>query len=167
MKMIQEGEINDAKTIVALFFAEKYLLTCLSITHLIFTSGLKYRMARILIVGCGDLGTAIALHLHQSQHEVIGLRISPRKLPNGIQTIQADVTKLNTLSLINQFKSTNYYLLCCRQRADCGRKLSGALCAGFKNVLATQTKNTHLQHVFFVSSTRVYGQATQGFLMKM
>ena len=35
---------------------------------------------------------------------------------------------------------------------------------GLKNVMATQVENTQLRHVFFVSSTRVYGQNTQEIL---
>jgi len=31
-------------------------------------------MANLLIVGCGDLGSAIAVLLHQAGHRVIGVR---------------------------------------------------------------------------------------------
>jgi nucleoside-diphosphate-sugar epimerase len=35
---------------------------------------------------------------------------------------------------------------------------------GLKNILASQSRNQQLQHVFFVSSTRVYGQETTAIL---
>lgn len=114
-------------------------------------------MARILIVGCGDLGTAIALQLHQCQHEMIGLRMSSQKLPDGMQTIQADVTKLDTLSLLTNL-NPHIIIYCVAASAQTDESYHAHYVQGLKNVLATQTKNTHLQHVFFVSSTRVYGQ---------
>ncbi len=120
-------------------------------------------MAKILIVGCGDLGTAIATLLHQSQHEVIGLRISAQQLPLGMQTIQADVTKLNTL---NDLKKLNPHIIvyCIAASAQTDENYHAHYVQGLKNTLATQTNNANLQHVFFVSSTRVYGQQTQDML---
>ncbi len=120
-------------------------------------------MAQILIVGCGDLGTAIANLLHESQHEVIGLRISAQQLPLGMQTIQADVTKLNTL---NDLKKLNPHIIiyCVAATAQTDENYHAHYVQGLKNVLATQTENPNLHHVFFVSSTRVYGQQTQDML---
>ncbi len=114
-------------------------------------------MAKILIAGCGDLGTAIALRLHQAQHEVIGLRISQQSLPHGMKTIQADVTQVNTLNaLINL--SPQIIIYCVAASAQNDENYRAHYVQGLKNVLAAQTKNSHLQHVFFVSSTRVYGE---------
>lgn len=120
-------------------------------------------MAKILIVGCGDLGTAIALQLHQSQHEVIGLRISQQNLPHGMQTIQADVTQANTLTSVNHLNPT-IIIYCVAAKAQTDANYHAHYVQGLKNVLATQSNNSHLQHVFFVSSTRVYGQNTQAIL---
>jgi len=114
-------------------------------------------MAKILIIGCGDLGTAVALQLHQFQHAVIGLRISQQVLPNGMQTIQADVTKPDSLIQLAQL-NPEIILYCVAASAQTDESYQAHYVQGLKNVLATQIKNTHLQHVFFVSSTRVYGQ---------
>ena len=114
-------------------------------------------MAKILIIGCGDLGAAIALQLHQSQHEVIGVRISQQNLPNGMQTIQADVTNPATLIQLTHIHP-EIIIYCVAASAQTDENYQAHYVQGLKNVLATQIKNTHLQHVFFVSSTRVYGQ---------
>jgi len=114
-------------------------------------------MAKILIIGCGDLGAAIALQLHQSQHEVIGVRISQQNLPNGMQTIQADVTNPATLIQLTHI-SPEIIIYCVAASAQTDENYQAHYVQGLKNVLATQIKNIHLQHVFFVSSTRVYGQ---------
>jgi len=113
-------------------------------------------MSKVLIVGCGDLGTAIATRLQQS-HEVIGLRQSSQQLPNGMQTIQADVTQPNTLKLLEKL-NPNIIVYCISAGGQTDEKYQAAYVTGLKNILATQSQNTHLQHVFFVSSTRVYGQ---------
>ena len=113
-------------------------------------------MSKVLIVGCGDLGTAIAMRLQQS-HEVIGVRQSDKLLPNGMQTIQADVTQPNTLRLLEKL-NPNIIVYCVSAGGQTDEKYQAAYVTGLKNILATQSQNTNLQHIFFVSSTRVYGQ---------
>ncbi len=120
-------------------------------------------MAKILIVGCGDLGSAIAELLFKAQHEVIGLRISAQSLPHAMQTIQADVTKLNTLNGLSHLNA-HIIIYCVAASAQTDENYHAHYVQGLKNILATQTNNSDLQHVFFVSSTRVYGQQTQDIL---
>ena len=113
-------------------------------------------MTRVLIVGCGDLGSAIAKRLHPS-HAVIGLRQSDKLLPLGMQTIQADVTQPNSLKELRNL-NPNIIIYCVAASAQTDENYQAHYVTGLKNILATQNTNTHLQHVFFVSSTRVYGQ---------
>lgn len=119
-------------------------------------------MAKILIVGCGDLGTAIAVRLQQT-HEVIGLRQSDKQLPFGMQTIQADVTLPNTLSALKKL-NPNIIIYCVAASVQTDENYRAIYVDGLKNILATQNQNNVLQHVFFVSSTRVYGQSSQNLL---
>ena len=119
-------------------------------------------MPKVLIVGCGDLGTAIATRL-RALHEVVGLRVSEKLLPLGMQTIQADVTKSNTLSVIETLKP-NIIIYCVSAGGATDEKYEAAYVTGLKNILTTQANNQTLQHVFFVSSTRVYGQVSQDIL---
>jgi nucleoside-diphosphate-sugar epimerase len=119
-------------------------------------------MAKVLIVGCGDLGTAIAVRLQQ-KHEVIGLRVSDKLLPHGMQTIQADVTKPNMLEQLEKL-SPDIIIYCVSAGGQTDEKYEASYVAGLKNVLTTQIQNASLQHVFFVSSTRVYGQITNDLL---
>lgn len=114
-------------------------------------------MAKILIIGCGDLGTAIAMQLQQSQQQVIGVRLSAESLPNDMQTIQADVTKPETLSALAHLDA-EMIIYCVSASAHTDENYQAHYVLGLKNVLATQTQNTYLQHVFFISSTGVYGQ---------
>ncbi len=119
--------------------------------------------AQVLIVGCGDLGAEIAIRLQQSGDQVIGVRISDKPLPNGIITIQADVTRAETLAPLVQLKPD--YLIYCvagsaQNTTQDDENYRQHYVAGLRHVLATQHNNSNLKHVFFVSSTRVYGQKT-------
>jgi nucleoside-diphosphate-sugar epimerase len=51
------------------------------------------RMSRILIAGCGYVGTALGRRLIGASHEVWGLRRNPRSLPPGIVPIEGDLVE--------------------------------------------------------------------------
>jgi len=55
-------------------------------------------MAKILIVGLGDIGSRLAAALLALGHEVHGLRRSPVPVP-GVRLIQADVMQCDSLTL--------------------------------------------------------------------
>lgn len=47
---------------------------------------------RVLLAGCGDLGTRLGLKLVRGGHEVIGLRRHPEGLPAAFEPLAADLT---------------------------------------------------------------------------
>ena len=120
-------------------------------------------MAKVLIVGCGDLGTAIATRLHLAKHEVTGVRQSSQALPHAMRTIQADVTQPDSLSALENL-NPNIIIYCISASTSTDESYQAHYVTGLKNVLATQSQNKNLQHVFFVSSSRVYGQMTNDLL---
>ena len=119
-------------------------------------------MANILIVGCGDLGTAIADNL-KHEHEVTGLRRNIHKASGGMQTIHADVTQPNTLSALTNL-NPSIVIYCVSADAQTDESYQAQYVMGLKNILDTQASNSALKHVFFVSSTRLYGQKMQEIL---
>jgi nucleoside-diphosphate-sugar epimerase len=116
-------------------------------------------MAKILLVGCGDLGTEIAVRLHASGHEVVGVRKSTRTLPLGMRTIQADVTERGTLAPL----AVEVIVYCVAASAQTDENYHRHYVQGLRNVLQSQS-GPQLKHVFFVSSTRVYGQHADALL---
>lgn len=110
-------------------------------------------MASVLLVGCGDLGTEIAVRLHQAGHKVVGVRKSMRALPLGMQTIQADITVPDTLAQMH----AEVIVYCVAATAQTDENYAQHYVDGLRNVLQSQV-GPQLKHVFFVSSTRVYGQ---------
>lgn len=116
-------------------------------------------MAKVLIVGCGDLGTEIIVRLATSGHELVGVRKSGKTLPNNLPCIQADVTQSALLKPLHALHP-DIVIYCVSASAQSDDSYRAHYVDGLKHVLATQANNPHLQHVFFVSSTRVYGQVT-------
>lgn len=54
-------------------------------------------MARIMIVGAGDIGGGLACHLHGQGHDVVAVRRSDKAVGDGITCVQADVADPETL----------------------------------------------------------------------
>lgn len=57
-------------------------------------------MRRVLIAGCGYVGTALGRMLAADGGEVFGLRRSPGKLPDGIEPVLADLTDPSSLDAL-------------------------------------------------------------------
>jgi len=125
-------------------------------------------MARVLIVGCGDLGLAIAERL-VDRHAVFGLRrqLKDRQIANqpslatssNVSMLQGDVTDPASLQVLHELQP-ELILYCVAADAQTDAAYQAQYVNGLAHVLATQRENTALRHVFFVSSTRVYGQDT-------
>lgn len=120
-------------------------------------------MANILIIGCGDLGNAIAKLLHQTGHQVTGVRKSAQPLPFNIETLQLDITSPSAVSALSSL-NPEIILYCIAATAQSDENYYQHYVLGLQHVLAAQAANPHLKHVFFVSSTRVYGQKTDELL---
>src|SRR4051812_44090571 len=54
-------------------------------------------MARVLIAGCGDVGTELGVRLVEEGHTVWGLRRHCDALPPSLHPLSADLTKPETL----------------------------------------------------------------------
>ena len=111
----------------------------------------------ILIVGCGDLGVALGWQLVAAGHGVAGVRRSNASLPCGMQLVQADVTQPSTLAELATLRpSILVYCVAADAQTDDSYRLHYV--EGLRNVLGALSTAPSLRHVFFVSSTRVYGQ---------
>jgi len=113
--------------------------------------------SKVLIAGCGDLGSELAKRLSIDGYEVYGLRYSNKPLPDNIQLIQADVTELSSLGKLAEMRP-QFLVYCVAANAQTDESYKAHYLDGLRHVLSVLDK-TKLQHVFFVSSTRVYGQA--------
>ena len=114
-------------------------------------------MARVLIAGCGDVGTALGLRLHDDGHEVWGLRRRPDRLPPAIRGIAADLAAPSGLDALPAGIELVCYTAAAGGAGDDAYR--AAYVDGVRNLLAALRDGGHPARRFcFVSSTSVYGQ---------
>ena len=108
----------------------------------------------VLQVGCGALGQLIAEATLAHGHALTIVRRSDKPVPAGAQRLQANVASGEGLSSLRQLRP-DILLYCLAPGAE--QSYQQAYFDGLQQVL--QHLDTQaLRHVFFVSSTRVYGQ---------
>ncbi len=119
-------------------------------------------MAKVLIVGCGDLGGTVATQLSAMNIQVTGVRRSDATI-SGVEIIQADITEVPSLEVLKSIQP-DILIYCVAANGQTDEQYKANYVDGLRNVLATQSENLNLKHVFFVSSTRVYGQKNDALL---
>lgn len=114
-------------------------------------------MTRIVIAGCGDVGTALGLRLTAAGHEVWGLKRNSATLPPAIRPLAADLTRPDTLgSLPPDIGALVYIAAAGGYREDAYR---AAYVDGVGNLLAVLREHGEQpRRVLLVSSTSVYDQ---------
>lgn len=116
-------------------------------------------MARVLIAGCGDLGSRLGERLRAQGHVVWGLRRSVALLPVGLEPIPADLLRPESLVLPRELHFAYYTAAASGPDPASYRD---AYVTGLSNFLAALAPSvSSLRRVLFTSSTAVYGQ-TQG-----
>lgn len=116
----------------------------------------------MLIVGCGDLGIELAHQLQSQGLTPIGLRRSLHS-DSLFECIQADVTEPSSLLSLSRL-DPDFLVYCVAASAQTDESYRQHYVEGLRNVLAALKDATNLKHVFFVSSTRMYGQTTNTLL---
>ena len=117
---------------------------------------------QVLIVGCGDLGTELARRLKQDGLAPIGVRRSKAK-DAGFPCLQADVTNPSSLAALQNI-NPEFLVYCVAASAQTDENYRQHYVDGLRYVLEALRGASNLKHVFFVSSTRVYGQISEALL---
>ena len=110
-------------------------------------------MARILIIGCGDIGQAVAVEFFAQGHHVTGLKRHPPSSKQDIHYIKADINKAETLNLLTgDFQQAIIILSPDSSSTEAYRVVFET---GINNLLIALTKKISIT---FISSTRVYAE---------
>lgn len=117
---------------------------------------------RLLIAGCGDLGQAVATHLDPAVFDIHGLRRSRQPFPKPMMAVRGDVTQPHSLQALHGLHP-HLLLYCVAADAQTDDSYRAHYVDGLRNVLQALDPGS-LKQVFFVSSTRVYGQRTDALL---
>lgn len=115
-------------------------------------------MKHVVIAGCGDVGTALALQLLARGWQVYGLRRDPTQLPEGITPIAADLTQPEKPA---DWPAKVDYLVYCPAAGKRDAELYQKLYVdGLAHVLGwINSSGKRLSHLLQVSSTGVYAQS--------
>ncbi len=113
-------------------------------------------MAKVLIIGYGDIGAALAKELIEAGHEVTVLRRTDAIDILGVKFIKADVSDINSLKSHCFAVDQVVYIL---SPSDGGvLAYKSVFEHGVRNVLTVFKEQCPQVAITFVSSTRVYGQ---------
>jgi nucleoside-diphosphate-sugar epimerase len=119
----------------------------------------EMQMSRILIAGCGFVGTQLGLDLAAEGHEVWGLRREPGGLPPTIRPLRADLTKPETLRGLPARLDLVFFTAAPDQHHDEGYR--GLYVEGLRNLIqALRAQGQRPRRLLFTSSTAVYSQST-------
>jgi nucleoside-diphosphate-sugar epimerase len=115
-------------------------------------------MAKILIVGCGSLGYALAKILAEAGHEVTGLKRNPPSSNNEkFKLVRADITSATDLESIDTDFEHVFFIVSTGSRDE--NSYHDIYETGMDNLINRLAKIGSKAPWIFVSSTSVYGQS--------
>lgn len=114
-------------------------------------------MTKVLIAGCGDVGSALGIRLVGAGDVVWGLRRRVQSLPSPIRPVGADLQRPEDLSELPQGLEVVVYAAAASAFSEEGYRR--AYVQGLRNLLAAlQAGDQPVARLVLVSSTAVYGQ---------
>ena len=108
---------------------------------------------KVLIAGCGYVGTELGLMLARAGHDVWGLRRSADRIPSPIRAIDADLTDRGSLDAIPEDVDVLVYAASADESDP--EAYRAAYVVGPRNLSAVVPEQVR---TVFVSSTAVYGE---------
>jgi nucleoside-diphosphate-sugar epimerase len=112
---------------------------------------------RVLVAGCGYVGSALAGALVAEGHEVWGMRRTPARLPPGVRAFPADLRDPATLADLPRALDVVAYTATADESTD--EAYRAAYVDGPRHLLsALWEQEQRPRRVLFTSSTSVYGQ---------
>ena len=108
---------------------------------------------RILIAGCGDVGSALGIKLSTQGHHVYGLKRTINQLPDCIHGISADLCDKDSLS---DLPDIDILVYCAAASGRSESAYQNAYIDGLENIYAALPHRP--KHLFFTSSSSVYNQ---------
>ena len=114
-------------------------------------------MSRVLIAGCGDVGTALGLSLGERGHDVFGARRSAHRLPEPLHPLPVDLTDARAIERAVPVVDAVVYAVAAGSRDEGAYRR--AYVDGVSALLAVlEARAEPPRRVLFVSSTSVYGE---------
>ena len=127
---------------------------------------MEIKSLKVLIIGCGQLGFSIVNNADPDVFKLYGFSRSLRKSPASIEMHQVDILKTEAIDVI---KLINPEIIIYAVSADTQsiESYQDHYVLGLKKTYEAILELNHFKHLFFVSSTRVYGQKTTKILSEL
>ena len=127
---------------------------------------MEIKSLKVLIIGCGQLGFSIVNNADPDVFKLYGFSRSLRKSPASIEMHQVDILKTEAIDAI---KLVNPEIIIYAVSADTQsiESYQDHYVLGLKKTYEAILELNHFKHLFFVSSTRVYGQKTTKILSEL
>ncbi|CAM8311545.1 WcaG Nucleoside-diphosphate-sugar epimerases [Candidatus Methylopumilus universalis] len=127
---------------------------------------MEIKSLKVLIIGCGQLGFSIVNNADPDVFKLYGFSRSLRKSPASIEMHQVDILKTDAIDVI---KLINPEIIIYAVSADTQsiESYQDHYVVGLKKTYEAILELDHFKHLFFVSSTRVYGQKTTKILSEL
>ena len=127
---------------------------------------MEIKSLKVLIIGCGQLGFSIVNNADSDVFKLYGFSRSLRKSPASIEMHQVDILKTEAIDVI---KLINPEIIIYAVSADTQsiESYQDHYVVGLKKTYEAILELDHFKHLFFVSSTRVYGQKTTKILSEL
>ena len=117
---------------------------------------------RILIAGCGDVGTQLGTELNRMGHSITGLRRNIKPLPASIQGFSGDLSAPETLQALKDLPAFDIVVYCATANEYSEAGYKAAYVEGLNHLVAALPEAP--KHLFFTSSTSVYHQNDGGWV---
>lgn len=127
---------------------------------------MEIKSLKVLIIGCGQLGFSIVNNADPDVFKLYGFSRSLRKSPASIEMHQVDILKTEAIDVI---KLINPEIIIYAVSADTQsiESYQDHYVVGLKKTYESILEIDNFKHLFFVSSTRVYGQKTTKILSEL
>jgi nucleoside-diphosphate-sugar epimerase len=113
---------------------------------------------RVLIAGCGYVGTALGVRLARGGHRVWGLRRNPKGLPSAIRGVAADLGAM--ASIPDFFRLVDHVVYAAAPDVSTPHAYGATYVEGVRNLVrALRSSRAPVRRFVFVSSTAVWGQS--------
>ena len=125
-------------------------------------SHLEVKNKRLLIVGCGKLGQQVGLFAKDMPLDLIGLK-RKKITSTNLKILEQDIFEESFFDKVKNF-SPHFIIYCLSSDSPSEKSYQKNYVDGLKQVIESTKYSKNFQHLFFISSTSVYGENSGQFI---
>jgi len=125
-------------------------------------SHLEVKNKRLLIIGCGKLGQQVGLFAKDMPLDLIGFK-RKKITSTNLKIIEQDIFEESFFDKVKKF-SPHFIIYCLSSDNPSEKSYQKNYVDGLKQVIASTKHIKNFQHLFFISSTSVYGENSGHFI---